>query len=260
MIHVRGSVKVIKFTAVMSIVFLILTYFTTVNIEAHILELNTIWFSNDLALTVFGGAFASMLVVLICEVQKYISAKAAVEKYIFYQALYLYQALFLMQKNISDYQNSTEAIVPDNLLDETTRMIQSEIIALQSVDYAPFRQKNLLLSAHQKFCRETAINMQPIMEGCNAVRIAINRIKTGHLQQNIPTGTVTSANELMKAVLSIQFDRVSTALKEVNGYLKNIDKCCKHRYSWEKRREQIHSNYVNVFEAWNFEKEFQKET
>ncbi|MCM1106746.1 MAG: hypothetical protein NC355_07375 [Blautia sp.] len=256
----KGSVKVIKFTVVMSIVFLILTYFTTVNIEAHILELNTIWLSNNLALTVFGGAFASMLVVLICEVQKYVSAKVSVEEYIFYQALYLYQALFLMQQNISDYQNNTEAIVPDNLLDETTRMIQSEIIALRSVDYAPFRQKNLLLSAHQKFCKETAINMQPIMKGCNAVRITINKIKIDRLQQNTPAGTVTSANELMNAVLSIQSDRVSTALKEVNEYLNNIDKYCKYRYGWEKQQEQIHSNYVNVFEAWNFEKEFQKET
>ena len=83
----RGSAKVIKFTTAMSILFLALTYFTTVNIEAHIIELNTIWLSNNLALTVFGGAFASMLVVLICEVQKYITAKASMEEYIFYQAL-----------------------------------------------------------------------------------------------------------------------------------------------------------------------------
>lgn len=45
-----------------------------------------------------------MLVVLICEVQKYITAKISVEDYIFYQALYLYQALFLMKQNICDYQ------------------------------------------------------------------------------------------------------------------------------------------------------------
>ena len=38
----RGSVKVIRFTAAMSIVFLELTYFTTVNIETHIIELITI--------------------------------------------------------------------------------------------------------------------------------------------------------------------------------------------------------------------------
>ena len=114
----RGNVKVIKFTAFVSILFLALTYFTTVNMETHMLELNTIWFSNDFVLTIFGGAFASMLVVLICEVQKYITAKASVEEYIFYQALYLYQALFLMKQNICDHQRNTEAGVPDNLLEQ----------------------------------------------------------------------------------------------------------------------------------------------
>jgi len=59
-----------------------------------------------------------------------------------------------MHQNICDYQNNTKVGVPDNSLDETTRMIQSEIIALQNTDYAPFRQKNLLLTAHQKFCKK----------------------------------------------------------------------------------------------------------
>lgn len=254
----RGSVKVIKFTAAMSILFLALTYFTTVNIEAHIIELNTIWLSNNLALTVFGGAFASMLVVLICEVQKYITARASMEEYIFYQAIYLYHALFLMQQNIFDHQKNAEAGVPDNLLDETTRMIQSEIYALQSTDYVPFSQKNLLLAAHQKFCNRTAIDMQPIMNGRNAVKIAINEVKISYLKQSIPDKIVTSVEEPLQTVLSVQVRRVSSALKEVDTYLNDIDKYCNYRFGWEKQREQIHSNYVNVFEAWNFDKEFKK--
>lgn len=256
----RGSVKVIKFTAFMSILFLALTYFATINIETHILEINTIWFSNNFALTIFGGAFASMLVVLICEVQKYIIAKASVEEYIFYQALYLYQSLFLMQQNICDYQKNTEADVPYYLLDERTRMIQSEIFALQNTDYAPFRKNNRLFTAHQKFCRKTAIDFQPIMCGSNAVKIAINKAKINYLQQNLLNKKVTSADEPLKTVLSIQLGRVSDALEKVDEYLKNIDKYCDQRYDWEKQRKQIHSNYVNIFEAWNFEKEFQKET
>ena len=64
--------------------------------------------------------------------------------------------------------------------------------------------------------------------------------------QNISGGLVTSESEPMKTVLSIQHDRVSSALEEVNEYLKDIDKCCKYRYGWEKQREQIRSNYVKV--------------
>lgn len=255
----RGSIKIIKFTAFMSILLFILTYFITINIEAHIFELNTIWISNNLTLTVFGGALASMLVVLLCEVQKYITTKASVEEYIFYHALYLYIELFLMQQNIYDYLNNTEAIVPDNLLDEPLQKIQSEIFTLQSTDYAPFKQNNSLLTAHQKFCRETAINFQPILNGKTEVKIAINEIKIRYLHQNILNKSATVADEPLKSVLSAQFDRVSDALKKVDDYLKNIDKYCKQRYDWENYKKHIHSNYVNIFETCNLKKELKKE-
>ena len=137
-------------------------------------------------------------------------------------------------------------------------MIQSEIYALQSTDYAPFSQKNLLLIAHRKFCSRTAIDMQPIMNGRNAVKIAINKVKISCLKQSIPDKIVTSVEEPLQTVLSVQVRRVSSALKEVDEYLNDIDKYCNYRFGWEKQREQIHSNYVNVFEAWNFDKEFKK--
>lgn len=245
----RGSVKVIKFAALTSILLLALTYFISLNIEAHIFELNTIWVSNNLALTIFGGAFASMLVVLICEVQKYITTKASVEEYIFYQALYLYIALFLMLQNIYDYQKNTEAVVPDNLLDETSEKIQSEIFALQSNDYAPFKRNNLLLKAHQKFCRKTAIDFQPILNCKFELKRAINEIRISYLQQNILNKSVTVMEEPVKTVLSVKLNRVSAALDKVDEYLKDIDRYCKHRYDWEDNRKRIHSNYVNIFEV-----------
>ena len=85
-------------------------------------------------------------------------------------------------------------------------------------------------------------------------------MKIDYLQQNVLNRIVTSADEPLQTVLSIQLGRVSDALRKVDEYLKDIDKYCNQLYDWEKQREQIHSNYVNIFEAWNFEKEFQKET
>ena len=86
-----------------------------------------------------------------------------------------------------------------------------------------------------------------------------DKVKIDYLQQNVSNRMVTSADKPLQKVLSIQFRRVSDALKEGDEYLKDIDKCCNQRYDWEKQRKQIHSNYVNVFEAWNFEKEFKEE-
>lgn len=100
--------------------------------------------------------------------------------------------------------------------------------------------------------------MQPIMNGRNAVKIAINKVIISCLKQSIADKIVTSVDEPLQTVLSVQVRRVSSALKEVDEYLNDIDEYCNYRFGWEKQREQIHSNYVNVFEAWNFDKEFKK--
>lgn len=105
-----------------------------------------------------------------------------------------------------------------------------------------------------------AIDFQSILKGSNAVKIAINKVKIYYLQQNVLNRMVTSVDEPLQTVLSIQLGRVSDALEEVDEYLKDIDKYCNQRHDWEKQKKQIHSNYVNIFETWNFEKEFPKET
>lgn len=93
-----GNIKTIKFTAALSAIFAILTYIITLNMELAFFVPNWSWMSNNFALTVCGGIFASTLVVMLCEVQKYLSNKSSCEQYLFYQTLYLYLALFLIQK------------------------------------------------------------------------------------------------------------------------------------------------------------------
>ncbi len=103
-------------------------------------------------------------------------------------------------------------------------------------------------------------NFIPLAQKQEILQQAIgDKVKIDYLQQNVSNRMVTSADKPLQKVLSIQFRRVSDALKEVDEYLKDIDKCCNQRYDWEKQRKQIHSNYVNIFEAWNFEKEFKEE-
>ena len=63
----RIQIKVIRFVAIMSVILAAITYLISLNIEVGFIKLNAPWISNNFALTVFGGAFASMLVVLVCE-------------------------------------------------------------------------------------------------------------------------------------------------------------------------------------------------
>ncbi len=95
----RESIKVIKWCSAISLIFLILTYIVSVNIDSSFIAVNTVWLSNNFLITLFGGVFASMLVVGLCEVQNYLSAKSNAEQYIFFQGMYLYQALEQMRSH-----------------------------------------------------------------------------------------------------------------------------------------------------------------
>ena len=59
----REIINVIKHCSFISFVFLILTYLTTVNIEGQFISVDSVWISNNFLVTLFGGVFASMLVV-----------------------------------------------------------------------------------------------------------------------------------------------------------------------------------------------------
>lgn len=79
----KSCIETVRFTFKLSLLFGVITYLVTVNIETNFLSLNTIWISNNFVLTVCGGIVASFLVVLLSEIQKYFSAKISSESYLF---------------------------------------------------------------------------------------------------------------------------------------------------------------------------------
>ena len=80
-----------------------------------------------------------------------------------------------------------------------------------------------------------------------------------YLSQNLSMKAITSGTEPLKSVLAFQYKKVSKALEEADEYLENIDKCCGYRFKWKEQQKKISSNYVSIFEAWDFEREYQKE-
>ena len=238
------SVKVIRFTSILSIILLVITYFITVNIESGFIQLNTIWISNNFLLTVFGGVLASTLVVLFCEISKYLINKKNTENQLFYQTMYLYQALFLMLHNILDYQSHPEKQIPENIFDITTQMIKSQVSFLQGIDYSCFKKNNLIEQKHLLFKKETFYKFSTIEIGMNLIRCAI-------LEERINNNfniIITSSNTRIAKILSDQINKLIPLLEEIGDFLKTIDDNCDNRYDWNKIRETTQKNYINMFE------------
>ena len=79
----RESIKVIKCCSLISAVFLILTYAVTVNSETHFIRFDSVWLSNNFFTTLFGGVFASMLVVVLCEIHTNLNLKMYQESIVY---------------------------------------------------------------------------------------------------------------------------------------------------------------------------------
>lgn len=243
------SIKVIKFTSILSTIFLIITYLITVNIESNFISLNTIWIPNNFLLTVFGGVFASTLVVLFCEINKYLIDKKNTENQLFYQTLYLYQALFLMQHNILDYQSHPDIQIPENVFDNTTHMIKSQVSYLRGVDYSCFKKENMIEQRHTLFKKDTFIKFTSVENGLNLIRCAILEERIyNHKQNRLNPDYITSSNTRVAKVLSDQTGNLVPLLEEIGEFLKTIDDNCNKRYDWNKIHEMTQNSYISLFQ------------
>ncbi len=241
------SIKVIKFTSILSIIFLVITYLITVNMESGFIQINTIWISNSFLLTVFGGVFASILVVLFCEINKYMINKRDTETQLFFQAMYLYQALFLMQHNILDYQSHPSAQIPPNLLDNTTYMVKSQALFIRGLDYTTFKKNNKIVNKHNSFKKDTFAKFIKLENGINLLQCAIleERIANHESRKTYPD-YITSSTPKVATVLAEQINIIMPLLEEISLYLKTIDDNCKSRYNWNTLHDNIQNSYVTL--------------
>ena len=248
-----GNIKIIKFTVVLSCIFALLTYIVSLNMELLFFAPNWTWMSNNFALTVSGGIFASTLVVMLCEIQKYLSNKANCELYLFYQTLYLYTALLQAQKGIEEYVKNPAKPIPENLLSQSVYRTQCQINAVQNTDYTTFSSKNRLVSARQKFFLESLADMNSFLLSDNYLKQAIITTKIRNLEQNHSQKFITSSDLLVQETLSIINKKSLSLLECVSNFLQEIDINCNSRFHWDELKQSIHRVYANVSDAGSFE-------
>ncbi len=249
----RSNIETIKFTGLFCLVLAALTYVVTLNVEIGFFQPNWSWMSNNFVLTVCGGAFASFLVVMLCEVQKYRSNKLSCENFLYIQAMYLYSVLYFLDRNIDEYITTPDKPVPDNLVDERMMMIRSQSMAIRSVDYITFRKTNSLVTAHKNFCTNGLAKADSIIGSGNYLKMAIIQTQIKNLEETHSKGIVTSADKLVAQTLAALKNQISPVLSDVSTYLGIINQHCNVRYDWEEQKAKIHDSYISLFEAGKFE-------
>ena len=249
----RGNITTIKYTGILSSFFAVLTYIITLNMELAFFAPNWPWMSNNFALTICGGIFASTLVVMLCEVQKYLSNKSSCENYLFYQTIYLYLALFLIQEATREFIQNPTKEVTENLLEENLKRAECQLNAIQNVDYITFSSKNGLVVAQHDFCSESVLKIKSFLLVNNHLKSAVLTVQITNMKCFGMKKPITTGDPLIFQTLSIINKNVSALLNDISNHLQSIDSACHNRFGWEAQKKKIHESYTSVFTIGNFE-------
>lgn len=249
----RRHIKVIKFTAIFSLLSLILTYLTTLNIESSFLILNTPWISNNFLLTVFSGIFCGFIVAFINEIGSYNNTKHEIEGALFYSSQNLYIQLFSLRKNIRYLLDTPEQQISENFCDFNVQNSYVYINSLQNCDYVCLNKENRLSLLQTEFNRTILSKITPSLNHCIYLRISICTTQLTNLKMYSSDCIVTSAYPLVKKTLQILEDNLSQSIECVSSHLNEINLCCKNRFNWNENKSRIEENCLNLNQVDSFE-------
>lgn len=240
------SVNTIKRLIAILIGVLIITYLVSLNIENHYIVLNTRWLSNDFLFAIAGGAFASLVIVLICEVIKYRQLKYATEGALFSYMGNLYGQILIIRGNCKRTLNSHD-LVPDNLIQFSCDNAMMLTDYISGIDYTLFSGNNNIHGILSKFKTEKSLLLKNVLINFTYLRIAIREDSKMLLQQG-KRDIVTSDCPNVKDALNKIIGQTSTILTYLDQIITQMDDELDNRYNWHNLRNALNT-YQNNYET-----------
>lgn len=244
----KSSINTIKFLVVLSVILLLVTYSISLNDENRWIVFDTPWLSNSFVFAIVGGSFASSLVVLACELQKYQSIKRQAEDYLFGQLFSLYAQVTIIHYNTKRQLNDISSPVPNNLIDEIANRGKMCLTSLTSIEYFTFCKYNTIKMQLIQYRGKSGTRIQLFLQDSIFLKMAINEDKIALLKQG-KDELITSQNPKTHQTLKKIFDDSSVVLSFIEKSLDVIDKECKKRYRWSELKRNVircEENFVSA--------------
>lgn len=239
------SLKTIKQLIWVLLGVFILTYLISLNMENHYVVANVKWLSNNFLFAIAGGAFASLVVVLVCEIIKYRQLKFATEGALFSYMGNLYGQFLIISGNCKRTLNGHD-LVPDNLIQSPCDNAMMLADYINGIDYITFCGKNNVSDVLSKFKTEKYLLLKNVVISFTYLRIAIREDSKMLLQQG-KRDFVTSDCPNVKDALNKVIGQTSTILTYLDQIISQIDDGLDNRYNWYNLRKTLNT-YQDNFE------------
>ncbi len=235
-----SSIKTIKLTIFLSLLFLVITYLVTVNMEMGIVCFNSGWISNNFFLTVFGGAFGSTIVVLICELHRYWLLKKETETKI-YNLLYSILAEIVVSNNtIRTYLEDTKLTVPCEALDSNRARAMTAFHTLETVDYRSFFGKSKLELTLARFFQGAYQSIKQFVSDEQFLKNAVLLDKIELVEHGVPDNVSAECKNAEKT-LRFLLAAGQAGVDDMKTLLERLDSICNGRFNWSYAKQIIES-------------------
>lgn len=235
-----SSVKTIRLTILLSILFVLLTYLITVNMEIGFVSINSGWISNNFFLTVFGGAFGSTVVVLICELHRYWILKNEAEIKI-YSILYSILAEIIVSNNSArTYLQNTDLPIHEKTLDANRERALAAISTLETIDYRPLFKENDFLATLSGFSQESYQRIKQFVSDEQFLNNAVLEDQLEMLKNGV-SGDVTAKCTNTAKTLEILLKNGERCAEDLKALFDRLDSIRNGRFKWSESKQKIES-------------------
>ena len=223
-----------------------LTYIISLNIENHFVAANTKWLSNEFLFAIAGGAFASLIVVLVCVIIKYQQLKFATEATLFSHLGNLY-GQFLIIRNNCKRALKNHTLVADNMIQPTCNNAMMFADSIDGIDYTPFCNKNKIKEVLHQYKANKYQTMKSILFSFVNLQIAIHTDKIELIKQKNDS-SVTSDCPNVNSTLKKVVEQTASILTYLDQIISQIDRELGNRYHWQDVKKSLNTYQENFME------------
>lgn len=216
------------------LVFLGITYAISVNMEIGFWPIDSNYISNNFLFTCFSGAFASILVLLITEIYRYVQNQKDFEGFLFSQLVLIYGQLQIAHTNITNRLNKPE-LIPNNLLNQLAYTINQITPSLCSLDFNTFisTHKARIINGIVDRLKSNEISlMNDLSRECLYLPMAIATDKMDLLNHGNHNPVITSESPNTRNVLMVLLQEISLMESKISFDITELNAVCNNRFHW----------------------------
>ena len=215
--------------------------------ENYFVSVDSKWLSNDFLFAIAVGIFASLVIVLICEIIHYKQMKIAVENAMLMYFGNLYGQFLIIRSTCHRALNSKE-IVSDNLILPTCNNASMVVDSIQGIDYTLFCKNNKANQILFKFKSDKYLALKNVLISFAFLRIAIwedGKVLLSQGIQNLVTSDCPNTNKALNKIVS----QSTTILTYLDQTISQLDNAVGNKYDWETKKKSLNTyqdNYITM--------------